>query len=249
MRARCRCLDPGEGPAMIVNSEAGQRPPGGRPCRGGVRLRRGPGPGPVGGRGHAASSGASAATSSSPSDFLNQVALAQMNHVRGPMQNNVYANNPNSYINHVRDNGFVDRYYPDRIAIRPTTAMRSRPRAQRTTPTAATVAPSRPLVPLTSFYQRQGAIRLAGRCPDGRRPQGKAGRFRQGLPGRPGRGQEERGRLDRLGDRSPPETAGIWPPGPEIHQGTRDPSRRRQLPCVPAVALRLARPGGECVLS
>ena len=76
-----------------------------------------------------------------------------MNHVRGPMQNNVYANNPNSYINHVRDNGFVDRYYPDRIRRgSPTPAMASRPRAQRTTPTAMTVAPSRPIVPLASFY-------------------------------------------------------------------------------------------------
>jgi hypothetical protein len=88
-----------------------------------------------------------------PGTFLNSVSLAQMNHVRGPMQNNVYANNPNSYINHVRDNGFVDRYYPDRIpSWQPYSGNASRPRPQRTTPTAAPVARSRPIVPLASFY-------------------------------------------------------------------------------------------------
>jgi hypothetical protein len=101
-----------------------------------------------------------------PSDFLNSVALGQMNHVRGPMQNNVYANNPNSYINHVRDNGFVDRYYPDRIpSWQPYSGSASRPRAQRTTPTAATVAPSRPVVPLASFYSDKGEFIWPGDAP------------------------------------------------------------------------------------
>jgi hypothetical protein len=101
-----------------------------------------------------------------PTQFINSVALAQMNHVRGPMQNNVYANNPNSYVNHVRDNGFVDRYYPDRIpAWQPYSGYASRPRPQRTTPTAAPVAPSRPRVPLASFYNDKGQFIWSGDAP------------------------------------------------------------------------------------
>jgi hypothetical protein len=88
-----------------------------------------------------------------PGDFVNQVALAQMNHVRGPIQNNVYGGNPNAYFNHIRDNGFVDRYYPDRRD--PAYYGSSRPRAQRTTPTAATTSRARPIVPLPSFYNSE----------------------------------------------------------------------------------------------
>jgi hypothetical protein len=99
-----------------------------------------------------------------PGNFLNSVALAQMNHVRGPMQNNVYANNPNSYINHVRDNGFVDRYYPD-YRHPAYYGYGPRPRAQRTTPTAATVAGARPIVPLTSFYNDKGQLVWPGDAP------------------------------------------------------------------------------------
>jgi hypothetical protein len=98
-----------------------------------------------------------------PGTFLNSVALSQMNHVRGPMQNNVYANNPNSYINRVRDNGFVDRYYPDRLPSYSGSGYRPRP--QRTTPTAATVARSRPLVPLSSFFNDKGQFVWQGDAP------------------------------------------------------------------------------------
>ena len=114
----------------------------------------------------ASASGTWSPTSSSPAIIVNEVALAQMNHVRGPIHNNVYANNPNSYINHVRDNGFVDRYYPDRrhpsyYGYAP------RPRPQRATPTAATAGRDRPLVPLTSFYNDKGQLVWPG---DSRRP-------------------------------------------------------------------------------
>jgi hypothetical protein len=90
-----------------------------------------------------------------PGNYLNQVALAQMNHVRGPMQNNVYTSTPNSYVYHIRDNDFVDRYYPDRREPA-YYGYRARPRVQRATPTAMNVAPSRPLVPLTSFFNDKG---------------------------------------------------------------------------------------------
>ncbi len=99
-----------------------------------------------------------------PGDFVNQVALAQMNHVRGPIQNNVYANSPNAYYNHIRDNGFVDRYYPDRRD--PSYAGYSaRPRAQRTTATSATAAPSPPIVPLTSFFNDKNQLVWPGDAP------------------------------------------------------------------------------------
>jgi hypothetical protein len=99
-----------------------------------------------------------------PGAFLNSVALAQMNHVRGPMQNNIYAGNPNSYLNRVRDNGFVDRYYPDRREPA-YYGYSSRPPAQRTTPTSGAAAPTRPLVPLPSFYNAQNQLIWPGDAP------------------------------------------------------------------------------------
>jgi hypothetical protein len=99
-----------------------------------------------------------------PSDFVNQVALAQMNHVRGPIQNNVYANNPNAYYNHIRDNGFVDRYYPDRRDPA-YYGYAARPRAHRTTPTSATAAPARPIVPLISFFNDKNQLVWPGDAP------------------------------------------------------------------------------------
>jgi hypothetical protein len=100
-----------------------------------------------------------------PSDFVNQVALAQMNHVRGPIHNNVYAGNPNAYFNHIRDNGFVDRYYPDRRE--PSYyGYSSRNRPQQTTPTAATLVRVKPVVPLTSFYNDKNELVWPGDAPN-----------------------------------------------------------------------------------
>ncbi len=52
-----------------------------------------------------------------PGNFLNQVAISQMGHVKGPpgsnpytSGSNPYSGNSNAYFNHVRDNGFVDQY-------------------------------------------------------------------------------------------------------------------------------------------
>ncbi len=96
-----------------------------------------------------------------PVNFLNSVALAQMSHVHGPPGSNPvtsglnpYAGNPNAYFNHVRDNGFVDQYSPYRRV-----ASYSRPpapvQAPRMTPTAMTIARSRPSVPVASFFDGQ----------------------------------------------------------------------------------------------
>jgi hypothetical protein len=91
-----------------------------------------------------------------PVTFLNQVALSEMSHVRGPTQNNVYAGNPNSYINHLRDNGFVDQYSAYRR--QPSYYPAPPAQAQRLTPTAMTVARSKPVVPLASFYDAQNQL-------------------------------------------------------------------------------------------
>jgi len=101
-----------------------------------------------------------------PVTFDNQVALARMNHVRGPIQNNVYASAPNAYYNHLRDNGFVDRYYPDRRdPAYYGYASRSRP--QRTTPTSATAGPAHPIIPLASFFNDKSQLIWTSDAPTG----------------------------------------------------------------------------------
>ncbi len=73
---------------------------------------------------------------------------------------NAYANNPNSYINHIRDNGFVERYD---VARRDPSYYRyaaqpSRSQSTTTTPTAMTVPQQAPSLPLASFYNPEGHI-------------------------------------------------------------------------------------------
>jgi hypothetical protein len=104
-----------------------------------------------------------------PGNYLNQVSLAQI--ARGPSSHPMsngshmyYAGNPNSYINHVRDNGFVDRYYPDRRE--PSYyGYSARPPAQRMTPTAGAAGRTRPMVPLPSFYNAQNQLIWPGDSP------------------------------------------------------------------------------------
>jgi len=73
------------------------------------------------------------------------------------MQNNVYANNPNSYINHVRDNGFVDQYNVYRR--QPNYYGYGSPAPGRNmTHTAMTTPRSKPLVPLASFFNAQNQL-------------------------------------------------------------------------------------------
>jgi hypothetical protein len=104
-----------------------------------------------------------------PGNYLNQVALARIG--RGPSSSplgngshSFYAGNPNSYLNRVRDNGFVDRYYPDRREPA-YYGYSSRPQAQRTTPTAAAANRARPMVPLASFFNAQDQLIWTGDAP------------------------------------------------------------------------------------
>jgi len=49
-----------------------------------------------------------------PESYINSLSLVRAAHPPELPSRNVYANNANSYLNHVRDNGFTDRYSVDR---------------------------------------------------------------------------------------------------------------------------------------
>jgi hypothetical protein len=95
-----------------------------------------------------------------PDTFLNSKAISDSQRDTHIPSRDVYANNPNSYINHVRDNGFVERYD---IARRDPSyytyaAPPQRLASRRTTPTAMTVPQQMPSLPLASFYNAEGHI-------------------------------------------------------------------------------------------
>lgn len=100
-----------------------------------------------------------------PGTFLNSVALSQMNHVRLPSQNNVYAGNPNSYINHVRDNGFVDQYSLRRREARYYGYGPSSPPPGRNMTQTAMNVPAKPQVPIASFFNAQNQLVWPGDVP------------------------------------------------------------------------------------
>ena len=98
----------------------------------------------------------------SPGDFLNQHSLLNAGRARGPVSNNVYANNPNAFINRIRDNGFVphagivDRRSPGYQAsrLRPQSLSQTsnnQPQPAASSPTT-TAAARRPVVPIGSFF-------------------------------------------------------------------------------------------------
>jgi len=92
-----------------------------------------------------------------PDTFLYSKALISAAHPPAIPSRNVYANNPNSYINHLRDNGFVDRYSVERreqadYERKWLADYRSRRRAAAT---ATAVAPQSPSLPLASFYNAE----------------------------------------------------------------------------------------------
>jgi hypothetical protein len=93
----------------------------------------------------------------SPTDFINSHALIQAGRGQQPRASfQPYANNPNSFHNRLRDNGFVPSYD---VRRRQPTASRSQPprsladtaRIQSQSAAAAAPAP-RPVAPLASFF-------------------------------------------------------------------------------------------------
>src|SRR4051794_13385834 len=94
----------------------------------------------------------------SPTDFLNSHALIQAGRgQQAPASFRPYANNPNSFHNRLRDNGFVPSYD---VRRRQPSASRSQParslgNTARVVPAAATPAPApvaKPVPPLISFF-------------------------------------------------------------------------------------------------
>ncbi len=95
-----------------------------------------------------------------PESFINSKALIDAGRDTHIPSRDVYAHNPNSYINHIRDNGFVERYDvyrhdPAYYRYAPPAARMASP---RTTPTAMTVPQQMPSLPLASFYNAEGHI-------------------------------------------------------------------------------------------
>ena len=95
-----------------------------------------------------------------PESYLYQKSLVDAGRGTQLPSRDVYANNANSYLNHVRDNGFVDRYSADRREM-PT--YRSPERSQvAATPTPA---PRVPVLPLSSFYNAENVLVWPGDSP------------------------------------------------------------------------------------
>jgi hypothetical protein len=99
---------------------------------------------------------------SSPTNFLNQQVLNRAAAIRQPQaSHSPYANNPNSYFNRVRDNGFVSHYdvrrrRPPSYQAGPTASLGYAGR--REAPAAAAPAAPEPIPPLASFFD--AALRL-----------------------------------------------------------------------------------------
>src|SRR5262249_27951360 len=87
-----------------------------------------------------------------PESFLNSKALISAAHPPATPSRDVYANNPNSYINHIRDNGFVDRYS---VARRAPYEYRYPPRPTQAATPAAQPPPS---MPISSFFKAESTF-------------------------------------------------------------------------------------------
>lgn len=101
-----------------------------------------------------------------PESYLYSKSLVDAARPVNAPSRDVYAGNPNSYINHVRDNGFVDRYSVDRRDL-PQYRFPGRQRGApgvNATPTGA-VANQEPILPLSSFYKAPNNIEWPADAP------------------------------------------------------------------------------------
>lgn len=106
-----------------------------------------------------------------PGDYLNQHALTRAAAGSRAPSRNVYANNPNSYINRLRDNGFSSHYSPN--SRRPSAYQEARWRAAGLSrasnnppaPVTETVADERPVAPIGSFFDGSGRLVWPGDAP------------------------------------------------------------------------------------
>jgi hypothetical protein len=96
----------------------------------------------------------------SPQIYLNEKSLVDASRDTHIPTGRPYANDPNSYINHIRDNGFVEKYNVDRrepAYYRYGSASYPSP-GQGPSRTTMTAAQARPVVPLASFYNAQSEL-------------------------------------------------------------------------------------------
>jgi hypothetical protein len=93
----------------------------------------------------------------------------------GPVQDNVYANNPNAYINHLHDEGYLDKYdVGTRREIEASVGRYSdgpppsyyRTVSQPGPARPAPAQPTAPVVPLSSFFDRYQKLIWPGGSPD-----------------------------------------------------------------------------------
>ncbi len=98
-----------------------------------------------------------------PESYLYQKSLVDAARPLRIPSRDVYANNSNSYINHIRDNGFVDRYSADRREI-PQYRYASRPQNAAGANATPAAAPG-PLLPLFSFYDAQNKLQWPANAP------------------------------------------------------------------------------------
>jgi hypothetical protein len=107
-----------------------------------------------------------------PESFVNSMALVAAARPSTAPNGHPYANDGNSYINHLRDNGFVDRYNVDRRSAYanqygtyppPPVARTARPPVP--TQTAMNVPQPKPNLPLVSFYNADNTLAWPGDAP------------------------------------------------------------------------------------
>jgi hypothetical protein len=93
----------------------------------------------------------------------------------GPVQDNVYANNPNAYINHLHDDGYLDKYdVGTRREIEASVGRYSdgpppsyyRPVSRPAPARPAPAQPTAPIVPISSFFDRYQKLVWPGGSPD-----------------------------------------------------------------------------------
>jgi hypothetical protein len=112
-----------------------------------------------------------------PTDFLNSHALVNAaNAPRGPITRSVYANNPNAYINRVRDNGFTPSFGIEtrrsiesvpyaHLRSSSNVAVTSNPQPQSQPAPAAAPSVARPVVPIASFFNAARVLVWPGDSP------------------------------------------------------------------------------------
>jgi hypothetical protein len=101
--------------------------------------------------------------------YLNQKSLLNASQATmGPVQHNVYAGNPNAYINHLYDPGYLDKYDVGtrrtieasigRYSDGPPPGFVEHHPAPRPSPGMAAAAPAPPSIPLSSFFDRYSKL-------------------------------------------------------------------------------------------